>query len=204
MCSSDLAAQPSVTRRSRTSGVRPMHWVMSSRIPAGRADWIMWHLFGCWFLEISSDRRQHEGQTGTEACPNPVRHKSCLDLRFPESPSRQRGDDTSHHHSVNRPHDFIPFRSSVIPAASAGGFWSPVQQQTVKRRAEQDWACPTGAASRECCGNEPRCRGRGPGGRRCRRRASGGPLPPPARQTRTAPSRRRSPPAPSPSRSAPA
>ena len=26
----------------RTSGVRPMHCVMSSRIPAGMVDWIMW------------------------------------------------------------------------------------------------------------------------------------------------------------------
>ena len=36
-----VATQPSVTRRSRTSGVRPMHCVMSSRIPAGSVDMIM-------------------------------------------------------------------------------------------------------------------------------------------------------------------
>jgi len=36
-----VATQPSVTRRNRTSGVRPMHCVMSSRIPAGSVGVVM-------------------------------------------------------------------------------------------------------------------------------------------------------------------
>ena len=56
----------------------------------------------------------------------------------PKAPRGSDGDDAIHHHPVNRPNGVIPFRSSVTPAASAGGFWSRVQRQTGKSRAEQD------------------------------------------------------------------
>ena len=79
----------------------------------------------------------------------------------PEAPRGSDGDDTSHHHSVNRPTAPLMiatrhptgFRRGlwgdrVIPAASAGGFWSPAQRQTGRRCTEQASACPAVAAFR--------------------------------------------------------
>ena len=56
----------------------------------------------------------------------------------PEAPRGSDGDSTSHHHPANRSNGVTPFRSSVTPAASAGGFWSLVERQTAKRCTEQD------------------------------------------------------------------
>ena len=54
--------------------------------------------------------------------------RGLLESDFPEAPRGSDGDSTSHHHPPNRPNCVIPFRSSVIPTASAGGFWSRAQR----------------------------------------------------------------------------